>query len=91
MVCIENIPAIYYVRYGLTAHYAEKREGNPMMNLSAVIDEARSESRVWYDYDHQAWVEDGKYLRCGHPEGMNCRCWGRTHEGEAAPAKELSR
>ena len=37
-----------------------------------------------YDYDNQAWVEDGKYIRCGHPEDMDCQCYGRLHEGEEA-------
>ena len=22
-----------------------------------------------YDYEHQAWVKDGKYIACGHPGG----------------------
>ena len=35
-----------------------------------------------YDYDNQAWVQNGKYVRCGHPEDMNCGCYGRVHEGE---------
>jgi len=35
-----------------------------------------------YDYKNQAWVENGKYIRCGHPENMNCDCYGREHEGE---------
>lgn len=35
-----------------------------------------------YDYNNQAWVVDGKYARCGHPDSMNCGCYGRTHEGE---------
>ncbi|MDY6856362.1 MAG: hypothetical protein SWO11_17015 [Thermodesulfobacteriota bacterium] len=35
-----------------------------------------------YDYDNQAWVMDGKYVRCGHPEAMPCDCYGRMHEGE---------
>jgi hypothetical protein len=35
-----------------------------------------------YDYDHQAWVKDGKYVRCGHPESMDCGCFGREHAGE---------
>ena len=35
-----------------------------------------------FDYDKQAWVENGKYVRCGHPETMNCKCYGRLHEGE---------
>lgn len=39
-----------------------------------------------YDYDNQAWVEDGKYVRCGHPDRMNCGCYGRIHEGEKCSA-----
>jgi len=35
-----------------------------------------------YDYDRQAWVENGRYVCCGHPETMQCRCYGRLHEGE---------
>jgi len=35
-----------------------------------------------YDYENQAWVVDGKYVRCGHPENMKCGCCGREHEGE---------
>lgn len=35
-----------------------------------------------YDYDNQAWVKDGKYVACGHPEAMNCKCYGKIHEGQ---------
>jgi len=35
-----------------------------------------------YDYDRQAWVLDRKYVRCGHPEHMDCKCYGKEHEGE---------
>ena len=35
-----------------------------------------------YDYEKQTWVKDGKYVRCGHPESMNCQCYGRLHENE---------
>ena len=34
-----------------------------------------------FDYDRQAWVKGGKYVRCGHPESMNCGCYGRENEG----------
>ncbi len=40
---------------------------------------------LYYDYEHQAWVRDGRYLRCGHLEPVDCGCYGRIHEGEAAP------
>ena len=35
-----------------------------------------------YDYDNQAWVKNGLYVRCGHPENVNCNCYGKRHEGE---------
>lgn len=37
---------------------------------------------IWYDYTNQAWVVNGVYKNCGHPESMQCRCFGRKHEGE---------
>jgi hypothetical protein len=38
---------------------------------------------VSFDYHNQAWVKDGRYVRCGHP-GDSCNCYGRIHEGEEA-------
>ncbi len=35
-----------------------------------------------YDYEKQAWVMDGRYVRCGHPDTMKCKCYGRLHSGE---------
>lgn len=35
-----------------------------------------------YDYEKQAWVREGKYIKCGHPESMDCTCYGKAHEGE---------
>jgi len=46
--------------------------------------------QLWYDYTNQAWVCDGKYLRCAH-EGP-CDCYGTAHAGETAdPALCLRR
>lgn len=40
-----------------------------------------------FDYDNQAWVIDGKYVRCGHRiNDSNCNCYGRIHEGEHVSA-----
>lgn len=41
-----------------------------------------------FDYGRQAWVVGGLYVRCGHPELMACRCYGRAHEGESCLADE---
>lgn len=35
-----------------------------------------------YDYEKQAWVTDGRYVECGHSQGMKCGCYGRKHAGE---------
>ena len=36
-----------------------------------------------YDYDKQAWYQNGVYVRCGHPDAMACGCYGRENEGMA--------
>lgn len=48
------------------------------------------DGRLWngYDYQRQAWVEGGRYIRCGHPETMRCGCYGRLHEGEETEVTE---
>ena len=38
----------------------------------------------FYDYKNQAWVVNGKYIKCNHPDEMNCNCYGKLHEGEIA-------
>jgi hypothetical protein len=43
---------------------------------------------TWYDYDNQAWVVRGEYVRCGHQEIIGCRCYGMMHEGEE-PTPEI--
>ena len=40
-----------------------------------------------YDYENQAWVEKCRYVKCGHPESMECNCYGRIHEGERCNAQ----
>lgn len=34
-----------------------------------------------YDYKNQAWVVDGVYVDCGHPQSMECACFGRVNKG----------
>ncbi|MGB6499419.1 MAG: hypothetical protein WBF09_20650 [Candidatus Acidiferrum sp.] len=41
-----------------------------------------------YDYTRQAWVKDGVYLRCGHPESMQCGCYGREHAGQTSEERQ---
>ncbi len=35
-----------------------------------------------YDYDKQAWVANGQYIRCAHSRAVECTCYGKAHEGE---------
>jgi hypothetical protein len=37
-----------------------------------------------FDYEKQVWIAQGVYQRCGHPESMDCRCYGKIHAGEEA-------
>ena len=59
------------------------REDGRMSRLSN--DERDNMGRLLngYDYTRQAWVLDGHYIDCGHPETMDCSCYGRQHTGEA--------
>ena len=43
----------------------------------------------YYDYEVQALVKDGKYVRCGHPGSMDCKCYGKEHAGEEAKQWKL--
>ena len=39
-----------------------------------------------YDYENQAWYQNGVYVRCGHPGSMDCECYGKLHEGQKVSA-----
>lgn len=51
---------------------------------------------ITYDYTNQAYVKDGIYLDCNHPQAgemtvlgevfEGCDCFGREHAGEPAHA-----
>ena len=44
---------------------------------------------IAYDYENQAWVINGKYTACAHPDKMNCHCFGRLHAGEKAEGNRI--
>lgn len=44
-----------------------------------------------YDYNRQAWTKDWRYRDCGHPETMDCECYGRKHAGERVDAETRQR
>lgn len=41
-----------------------------------------------FDYINQAWVKDGRYVDCGHPQV--CNCYGHLHMGEEPPRGDRS-
>jgi hypothetical protein len=41
---------------------------------------------IQYDYDNQAWIINGVYQDCNHPESMDCQCFGRLNAGKRAPS-----
>jgi hypothetical protein len=63
------------------------------MALSKPLTESKKMSREssntainGYDYDNQAWYQNGVYVRCGHPESMGCNCYGKINAGiEVSP------
>jgi len=60
------------------------------INLVALTALAARELLNGFDYTNQAWVRNGRYVRCGHPAPMNCDCYGRLHHGETvAPGTEV--
>ena len=52
--------------------------------MSQMSNDEYQEGRLWngYDYTNQAWVLEGRYVRCGHPEEMNCGCYGKEHKND---------
>lgn len=40
--------------------------------------------RNGFSYRRQCWIKDFIIQRCGHPETMDCGCFGRVHAGEQA-------
>ena len=41
-----------------------------------------------YDYTHQAWVKEQRYVACGHLDA--CSCYGKAHAGEPADVHTLA-
>ena len=44
-------------------------------------------SNTTYDYDNQAWLVDGVYQDCNHPDTMDCKCYGRINKGKRITSK----
>jgi len=55
-----------------------------VLGLADAILEYEKQGKTWFDYDRQAWVVDGKYVRCAHPQSMKCNCYGRIYAGQEA-------
>jgi hypothetical protein len=39
-----------------------------------------------FDYKHQAWVRNNRYVGCGHTNRPTCGCFGSLHAGEPVRA-----
>ena len=52
------------------------------MRYSLNIIDKHNRLTTGYDYTNQAWVKNGKYVRCGHPDNMGCSCYGKLNEGK---------
>lgn len=64
-----------------------KRDGLTEPQADSLIDKGNVnefEQTHLYDYELQCWIVNGLVVRCGHPESMNCHCYGKAHEGELA-------
>ncbi len=46
---------------------------------------------IIYDYDKQSYVRHGRWVDCGHPEAMECECYGRLHHGERLTPGDINR
>lgn len=53
------------------------------MSRTHYCEDPTAQGSYGYDYTNQAWVKDGRYENCGHPEAMRCGCFARGHRGEA--------
>jgi hypothetical protein len=36
---------------------------------------------IEFNYENQCWIVDGIIQRCGHPEEMQCGCFGKVYAG----------
>ena len=56
---------------------AAQESPSPTLQQRAVLQVDRLAQRVGigFDYENQAWVVDGRYVSCGHPETMDCGCF----------------
>ena len=49
----------------------------------------RGEDVSTFDYQCQAWLLNGIFVRCAHPVSMNCSCYGKIHEGEKSHGHDI--
>ncbi len=51
--------------------------------------ETTKQREIKYDYENQAWVINGRYVSCCHPDIMDCHCFGKLHAGEKAQGNRI--
>jgi hypothetical protein len=52
------------------------------MRMSGTVEAQTGSKANGFDYVNQAWVKDGRYIACGHPESMHCNCYGTVNAGK---------
>jgi hypothetical protein len=81
----------------LTADLLTGRSSSPaLISDATMLDELRvhdkpspalnPETITGFDYEHQAWVQNGRYVRCGHLDEYNCNCFGKVNQGKRPSA-----
>lgn len=74
---LETIRYLKSIRQGFFPNSWQKQEiEKTIEKLCTVV------SVSVYDYTNQSWTRNGRYVRCGHPEEVDCHCFGRLHEDE---------
>jgi hypothetical protein len=78
--CIPLRPTLSAYYHGPSYHSVTEMKGLQMSRMSA------NTAQDGYDYDKQAWYQNGVYVPCGHPASMHCDCYGKLHAGEKVSA-----
>ena len=51
------------------------------LSMNGTLTTEDTMSHPLYSYEMQCWVVDNIVQRCGHPENMDCTCFGRHWQG----------
>ena len=65
----------------LTAEILTGRSSSPAQDAETI---------TGFDYTNQAWVQNGRYLRCAHGPDLACGCFGKINQGKRPSAAILA-